>query len=210
MNKKIIAPAIAGVAIIIIVVAALSPTEPEIEENLETLSISYTQTNKDLQAILDMHNIPMSSPLKLNGLSIAEYCTFFSNEELQNSITYCTSTELLDAKGQFLGNIHMVGAPSNPWYVIGVIQADPITSQLADIKTVYQAMIENAVCNCWEEEKPGGFETVSDWIDAAHSHHLEAKRITSKSEISGLGQKSLLLEITTNTEGYMWTFIIPV
>ena len=127
MNKKIIAPAIAGVAIIIIVVAALSPAEPEMEENLETLSISYTQTNKDLQAVLDMHNIPMSSPLKLNGLSIKEYCTFFSNEQLQNSITYCTSTELLDAKGQFLGNIHMVGAPSNPWYVIGAVSYTHLT-----------------------------------------------------------------------------------
>ncbi|MFB5646944.1 MAG: hypothetical protein ACE5RO_02230, partial [Candidatus Nitrosomaritimum yanchengensis] len=60
------------------------------------------------------------------------------------------------------------------------------------------------------DEKPGGFETVSEWIDAATSHHLEAKRITSKSEISGIAQKNLLLEITTNTEGYLWKFIIPV
>ena len=210
MAKKILAPVIAGVAVIIFVIAAFSPTENEVEQNIETLSISYTQTNKDLQKILDLHNISMSSPLKLNGFSIAEYCTFFSDEQLQNSITYCTSTELLDNQGQYLGNIHMVGATSNPWYVIGVIQADPITSQLAEIKTIYQTMIESTVCNCWEEEKPGGFETVSDWIDAAHNHHLEAKRTTSKSEIGGIGQKNLLLEITTNTEGYLWKFIIPV
>jgi hypothetical protein len=38
---------------------------------------------------------------------------------------------------------------------------------------------------------------------------LEAKRTTSKSEINGLAQKDLLLEITTNTEGYLWKFIIP-
>ena len=210
MNKKIIAPAIVGAAIVIIAISALIPGEKESEVNLETLSVSYTQTNKNLQTALDIHKIPMSSPLKLNGFSIEQYCTFFSDEQLQNSISYCTSTELLDERGQYLGNIHMVGAPSNPWYVIGVIQADPTTSQLEEIKTVYQTMIEHIVCNCWEDEKPGGFDTVADWIDAAHTHHLEAKRITSKSEISGLGQKDLLLEITTNTEGYMWKFIIPV
>ena len=103
----------------------------------------------------------------------------------------------------------MVGIPNSPKYVIGVIQVDPISSQLIDVKIIYQTMIELLVCDCWEEEKPGGFETVSDWIDAAHSHHLEAERITSKSEINGLAQKDLFLEITTNTEGYMWKFIVP-
>jgi hypothetical protein len=34
-------------------------------------------------------------------------------------------------------------------------------------------MIESTVCECWEDESPGGFESVSDWIDAANSHHLE-------------------------------------
>ena len=48
-----------------------------------------------------------------------------------------------------------------------------------------------------------------NWIDAANNHHLEAKKITSRSEISGLAQKGILLEITTNTEGYLWKFIIP-
>ena len=93
--------------------------------------------------------------------------------------------------------------------MIGAIQADPISSQLDDVKIIYQTMIESLVCDCWEEKKPGGFESVSDWIDAAHSHHLEAKRITSTSEINGLAQKDLLLEITTNTEGYLWKFIVP-
>ena len=71
-------------------------------------------------------------------------------------------------------------------------------------------MIESIVCECWEEKQPGGFESVSSWIDAAKNHHLEAKKITSKSEINGLEQKDILLEITTNTEGYLWKFIIPV
>ena len=184
------------------------PENKQIEPT--ALSISYVDTNKELQSILDLKQIQMSSPLKLNGFSIEKYCTFFADEQLQNSIEYCTSTELLDSAGGYLGNIHMVGAPSEPWYVIGVIQANPTISQRDEIKTVFTTMIEATVCKCWGDEKPGGFETVSEWIDAAISHHLEAKRITSKSEISGIAQKDLLLEITTNTEGYLWKFIIPV
>jgi len=207
MNKKVLIPVISGIVITIIIAVFMIPTSEEPES--ETLSISYTGTNKELQSILATRNISMSSALKLNGFSIEKYCTFFADEAIQNAIKYCTSTELLDSDGQYLGNIHMVGTPGSPKYVIGVIQADPNVSQLNEIKTIYQTMIESLVCQCWEEEKPGGFESVSDWIDAANAHHLEAKRITSKSEISGLAPKDILLEITTNTEGYLWKFIVP-
>ena len=206
MNKKILIPLISGITIVANFAVFLIPTE---KTNNETLSISYTETNKEIQSLLWMHNISMSSALKLNGFSIDKYCTFFSDESIQNAIEYCTSTELLDSEGRYLGNIHMVGVSNSPKYVIGVIQADPISSQLDDVKIIYQTMVESLVCDCWEEKKPGGFESVSDWIDAAHSHHLEAKRITSTSEINGLAQKDLLLEITTNTEGYLWKFIVP-
>ena len=207
MNKKILILIISGIAIAAIIAVFMIPTSEESKP--ETLSISYYESNKEIQSLLEMQNISMSSALKLNGFSIKQYCTFFADETIQNAIEYCTSTELLDSDGRYLGNIHMVGVSNSPKYVIGVIQADPITSQLDDIKIIYQTMIESLVCDCWDEKKPGGFESVSDWIDAAHAHHLEAKRITSKSEINGIAQKDLLLEITTNTEGYLWKFIIP-
>lgn len=173
------------------------------------LSISYVQTNKDLKNLLLDHDISMSSPLKLSGDAISQYCTFFANESLQNSIEYCTSTELLDSDGKYLGNIHMVGTSEKPRFVIGVIQVSPLLNNLDETKIVFQTLVDSLVCTCWEEEKPGGFESVSSWIDAANAHHLEAKKTTSKSEISGIAQKGLLLEITTNTEGYLWKFIIP-
>jgi hypothetical protein len=206
MNKKILVPIISGIAIVIIAGIFMIPPSEEAEP--KTLSISYTETNKEIQSLLAMHDISMSSALKLNGFSIEKYCTFFADESIQNAIEYCTSTELLDSDGKYLGNIHMVGLSDSPKYVIGVIQADPIVSQLDDITIIYQTMIESLVCDCWDEKKPGEFESVSAWIDAANTHHLEAKRITSKSEVSGLAQKDLLLEITTNTEGYLWKFII--
>ncbi len=158
MKKKILVPVISAIAIVIIVGIFLIPA-PE-EAKPETLSLSYTETNKEIQFLLTMHDMSMSSALRLNGFSIEKYCTFFADESIQNAIEYCTSTELLDQDGQYLGNIHMVGLNSSPKYVIGVIQADPVVSQLDDIKIVYQTMIESLVCKCWEEEKPGGLESV--------------------------------------------------
>ncbi len=212
MNKKILVPVIVGIVFVVAISAFMissSEISPSEKSDSASLSISYVDTNKEIQLQLASQEIAMSSPLKLNGFSIKQYCTFFADESIQNAIEYCTSTELLDSERGYLGNIHMVGVPSSPKYVIGVIQSDPNLSQLTDIKIVYQTMIESLVCDCWEEEKPGGFETVSDWIETAKNHHLEAKRITSKSEISGIAQKDILLEITTNTEGYLWKFIIP-
>ena len=207
MNKKILVPILFGItiALIIAVFMILTSEKPE----YDMLSVSYTDTHQEIQSLLETHGISMSSALKLSGVSIEEYCIFFADESIQNAIEYCTSTELLDSDDHYLGNIHMAGVSDSPKYVLGVIQVDPIASQLDEVKIIYQAMIESVVCSCWEAEKPGGFESVSDWIDAANTHHLEAKRITSKSEINGLAQKDLLLEITTNTEGYLWKFIIP-
>jgi len=212
MDKKILIPAVSGISLAVVIAFVLITTfenpPPEKSES-ETLSISYVETNKEVQSLLAMHDISMSSALKLNGFSIEKYCTFFADESIQNAIEYCTSTELLDSDGRYLGNIHMVGVSDSPKYVIGVIQANPTVSQLDSIKTIYRIMIESLVCDCWDEERPGGFETVSAWIEAANAHHLEAKRITSKSEVGGIAQKDLLLEITTNTEGYLWKLIIP-
>ncbi|MDH3678015.1 MAG: hypothetical protein OEQ12_06920 [Nitrosopumilus sp.] len=211
MNKKILISIFSGIALVIIATIVIPTLMIPSEENHEgeTLSISYVGTNKEIKSLLAKYNISMSSALNLKGFSIKQYCTFFADESIQNTIEYCTSTELLDSDGHYLGNIHMVGLSNSPKYVIGVIQADPNVSQLNEIKIIYEIMTESLVCDCWEIKKPGEFETISAWIDAANTHHLEAKRTTSKTEISGLAQKDLLLEITTNEEGYLWKFIVP-
>lgn len=208
MKKIFIITLVSLIAISLVVIIALMPISEN--EESKTLSVSYREVNENIQSELWLHKISMSSALQLNGFSIKKYCNFFSDESIQNSIEYCTSTELLDSGGKYLGNVHMVGIPGVPKYMIGIIQADPQISQKEDIKIIYNTMIESLVCHCWNEEKPGGFNSVSDWIDAANNHHLEAKKITSKSVISGLSQNDLVLEITTNTEGYLWKFIIPI
>lgn len=172
------------------------------------INLSYVDSNSIMKSSLASKGISMSSALKISGDSIAKYCTFYGDAEKQNSIEYCTSTELKDSEGKFLGNIHMVGSKDSPDAVLGIIQTDPYMSQIDSAKTVFQTMVESLVCDCWQTQKPGDLESVSSWVDIAKSHHLEAKSTTSSSKISGLAQKQLLLEVTTNTEGYLWKFII--
>lgn len=210
LNKKILTSIGTAIGVVILLVVVIgfqislnNGNEPE------QLSFSYVETNQDLKKALETQNISMSSPLRLKGEAIEQYCNFFSNDSLQNTIEYCTSTELLDSEGKYLGNIHMVGSMTAPRFVMGVIQVSPTLDHLDTAKIVYQTMIETLVCKCWNEEKPGGFDSIPAWVDAANSHHLEAKKITSKSEITGLAHKGLLLEITTNTEGYLWKFVVP-
>ena len=212
MNKIILIASIAIITIIAIIIlfssVLMSNDNDPKYTSTNVLSLSYIDTNKKLQYDLELFDIQMSSPLKLNGFSIDTYCTFFSDELIQNSIEYCTSTELLDSKYQYLGNIQMVGSNAFPEYVIGAMQSDPFTSQLDDIKIVVNSMIESMICDCWDEKKPGNFESVSSWIDAANLHHMENTSVTSKSTITGLSEKPILLEITTNENGYLWKFLI--
>jgi hypothetical protein len=175
---------------------------------IPTINFSYVDSNSLMKSSLASKGISMSSPIKLSGGSIAKYCTFYSNVEKQNSIEYCTSTELKDSNGKFLGNIHMIGSMDSPDAVLGVIQTDPFMTSLDSIKTTYQTMVDSVVCNCWQDQKPGNLESISAWVDAVKVHHLEGKRTTSHSQISGFAQKQLLIEVTTNTEGYLWKFII--
>src|SRR3989338_689426 len=237
MNKKILIPVISGIVIVIILMTVLvstnqKPNEKPINDKpitepipirtttnetaianntaapITPINLSYADSNSVMKSSLAVKVIPMSSALKISGGSIAKYCTFYGDTEKQNSIEYCTSTELKDSDGKFLGNIHMVGSLAYPNAVLGVIQTDPYMSNLDDIKTIYQVMVESLVCDCWQDQKPGNLESISAWVDTARSHHLEATGTTSSSKITGLAQKQLLLEVTTNTEGYLWKFII--
>lgn len=207
MNQKILVPIIAGI-MGVITLSSFYSLEQEESSAISKMNLSYDSSNSQIQKMLKTSGIAMSNPLKFKGESIEQYCQFFSDQDLQKSIQYCTSTEIIDSDGQFIGNIHMVGDSDSPFAVLGVMQTDPFMSELDSVKAISEAMVKSLVCDCWMNEKPGGFESVSKWIDAAKSRHLEAKKITSKSEINNLVQKQLLIEISTNTEGYLWKFMV--
>jgi hypothetical protein len=179
-----------------------------IPESLPELKFTYLESNAKLKESLASHGISMSSPVKLSTIKdIEKFCSFFADKNKQDQVDYCTSTELRDSDGEFLGNIHMVGSRNMPKIVLVLIQTDPFMQDLDEIKSVYDVVIENLVCDCWEDVKPSEIETVSDWVDRQKDFHTSDVKPTSKSNLSIMGM-SLQMELTTNTEGYLWKLLI--
>jgi hypothetical protein len=179
-----------------------------IPESLPELKFTYLESNAKLKESLASHGISMSSPVKLSTIKdIEKFCSFFADKNKQDQVDYCTSTELRDSDGEFLGNIHMVGSRNMPKIVLVLIQTDPFMQDLDEIKSVYDVVIENLVCDCWEDVKPSEIETVSDWVDRQKDFHTSDVKPTSKSNLSIIGM-SLQMELTTNTEGYLWKLLI--
>ena len=157
MKKKV--PAIGGgIAVLVIIGIIVSlGTENNPQANSsepvkqsfplgDGLGVSYTEVNFELKQTLETKDISMSSPIKLDDLrSIWTYCNFFEGEE-QQLVQYCTSTELLDSDGNFLGNIHAFGSPEEPKRIMAVIQVDPFLNQKVDAKAVFSVMTDNIVC----------------------------------------------------------------
>ncbi len=207
MHKKFTVVLVAGIIVALSAGFTLVDSDSDPQKG-DIFSFTYADANSDLQLALVESNIHMSSPLKLNGFSIQKYCTFFSDELVQNSIDYCTSTEILDSRGGFLGNIQMVGSNHRPEYVITAIQTDHIVSESTDLKTIIQTVVDTLICSCWEIESPGGFATIPMWIDATLEHHESGVSTTSRSTVSDLAGKNLLLELTANPEGYLWKLVV--
>jgi hypothetical protein len=205
-----------GIAVVAIsVVAGVSLISNDGDKKFNTLSLpelefTYGASNLKLKEKLAIFDISMSSPIKLiNRNYLEEYCTFFENEELQNQVDYCTSTELRDSEGKYLGNIHMVGSRQMPKIILALIQTDPFMQNLDDVKTVYTVVIEDLVCDCWKNVQPGDIETVARWVDKQRDFHTSdtKPKPTSKSNLSLSGMQ-LQMELTTNTEGYLWKLLI--
>jgi len=218
MKKYYLFGGIGGAAVISIAVAyilmATNPTVPQTDDALldnmsEALNFTYTDANTKLKEALATEGISMSSPVRLKEKTdIDKYCTFFKDKEKQSLVEYCTSTELRDSDGVFLGNIHMIGSPSFPRLVIVLVQVDPLMSQLDSVKTIFSTATETLVCNCWDEKKPGGFETVSSLIDGLYQFHTGDVKPHSQSNQISIEGKSMQIELTTNTQGYLWELLI--
>jgi hypothetical protein len=204
MNKKIIY-IVSVIAIILIASAVLllNNDVPQVQVN------RYADDNLLLKQKLAEHGISMSSPIKLqNPDDITQYCSFFTDEEKQKDIEYCTSTEIKDEGGKFLGNIHMVGSAHEPKIVMVLIQTDPFMSEIDSVKTIFTEAIRNLVCDCWQQVKPDNFENTEQWIEGLRQFHLSDTKPHSKSKQLELESKTVQLELTTNEDGYLWQLFI--
>lgn len=208
MNKKILYVGVASaIALVIAAVSVTLFTPTTVPSNVSTSK--YLDDNLILKQKLSEHGISMSSPIRLaTKEEIKQYCSFFADSEKQKLVEYCTSTELKDANGNFLGNIHMVGLKDVPQMVLVLLQTDPYMSQIGSIKQVFDTTAQELVCKCWQDVKPNGFASVDTWVDGLREFHASDTKPHSKSKQIILEGKTLQLELTTNTEGYLWQLYI--
>ncbi|HXG74906.1 MAG TPA: hypothetical protein VNK44_08845 [Candidatus Nitrosotenuis sp.] len=201
IDKKIIYGA-AGAAAAIIMVALFLTTG-------QTPHTQYLEYNSLLKEKLADRQILMSSPIRLQKQEdVEKYCTFFTSQDLQKLAEYCTSTEIKDHSGRFLGNIHMVGSPYEPKVILTLIQTDPQMTQIESVKTIFETVIQNTVCNCWEKVKPDGMANVSQWVEGMRQFHQGDTQHHSKSKRLVLESKAVQMELTTNKDGYLWQLFI--
>lgn len=206
MNKKILYVGIA-IAIVIVSISIASFNSMTSSQNVSTSK--YLENNLILKQKLSEQGISMSSPIRLQTQDeIQKYCSFFADSEKQKLVEYCTSTELKDSNGKFLGNIHMVGLKDVPQMVLVLVQTDPYMSQIDSVKKVFDTTTQELVCKCWEDAKPDNFANIGDWIEGLRHFHTSDTKPHSKSKQIVLEGKTLQLELTTNAEGYLWQLYI--
>ena len=207
MNKKILLPII--VIIISTIVIFLIPENPSMpsSENLYQFGFTFYDVEK-IKLSLSEADIFMSTPTPITDHTIENYCAIRDN--ILSSINYCTTTALQGPDGKSLGNISMGGTPDNPIMAIALVESSPFLDSKSDeIEIVFETMVETLVCDCWNEKQPGGFESVNAWVTAAKIKYAESSQtIPLKSTITGLGNETLILEITSKNDSYLWTLIV--
>ncbi len=206
MNKKILyAGIISAIAIISVLVVSSNDAAPPASVSAS----QYLEHNLILKQKLSEVEISMSSSIRLQTPDeITQYCSFFADSEKQKLVEYCTSTELKDKDGNFLGNIHMVGLKDVPQMVLVLVQTDPTMSKIDSVKKIFNVVIQELVCKCWADVKPDNFENIDGWVDGMRDFHTSDTQTHSKSKQLVLEGKTLQLELTTNNDGYLWQLYI--
>ena len=207
MNKKILIP------IIVIMISAIAifliPENPSMpsSENLYQYGFTFYDVEK-IKASLSDQNIFMSTPTPITDHTIENYCAI--RDDILSTINYCTTTAIQGPDGKSLGNINMGGTPDNPIMALALVESSPfLDSKSNEIEIVFEIMIETLVCDCWDEKQPGGFESVNAWIAAAKIKFAESSQtVPLKSTITGLSDETLILEITSQNDSYLWTLIV--
>ncbi len=208
MNKLILISVIVGIAVIIFTSLLLISENSSVSKSKPIYEMGFTFNDVDkIKKSLSTQKIFMSSPVEITDYTIGQYCPSFA--DIQNLLNHCATTVITDINGNSLGNINMGGTTDGPIMALAIIDSSPFLDSKQDtVNYVFQTMIETLVCNCWEEEQPGGFESVSAWLDAAAEKFTESPQSTLTSKIKGLENMNLILKIKSTNENYLWTLII--
>lgn len=210
MKKSIIVPIIIVILVSAYLLLSSLPENVPEKQSRPVYDIDFTFYDVEkLQNSLALQNISMSTPSAITDHTIGKYCTFFDEDGVQKIVEYCTTTSLVSSNGKSLGNLNLGGTSDDgPIMALAVIDVPYLDSKKDEIHFVFQTMIETLVCDCWEQKQPGGFESVSDWMSIVAQKYIESSKPTLKSEISGLDNKKLILEITSKDGSYLWTLIV--
>ncbi len=208
MNKLILIPILLGVAVVVSISIFSISENPSPPQSKSIYEVGFTFNDVDkIKKSLSTQKIFMSSPAEITDYTIGRYCPSFA--DIQNPIEHCATTVITDINGNSLGNINMGGTTDGPIMALAIIDSSPFLDSKQDvINHVFQTMIETLVCDCWEDKKPGGFESVRAWLDTAAEKYAESTQSTLTSKIKGLKNMNLILEITSTDEDYLWTLII--
>lgn len=198
----------AVIAVIVFLILYNGKSETSKTDSL-SLDFTYDEANSVLKQSLELQGTAMSSPIRFSKpQDIEKWCKFFSDTEKQKLVEYCTSTEIKDPNGNFLGNIHIVGSSDSPRLVLVVLLSNPMLDNMNQIKTVFVTVAKDLVCDCWEDIRPDGYETVEKWVDALRDFHINGSKPHSESKSILLASKHMQIQLTTTKEGYVWEMLI--
>ena len=207
MNKLIVIPVIVGIALIILLSSILINETPD----APTISIYESGfTYYDIEQIQDTlaeKNIVVSSPSPITDHTISEYCTYFE-KGLPRTVEYCTTTAVMNSEGTTLGNINIGGNTQTPVMAVANLETKTLNSNPDEVLAIFETMIETLVCDCWEDEKSGNYDSIAAWLDAAQTFYVDSDGRNIKSKIDNLGDSEILLEITSKENSVLQTLII--
>ena len=206
MNKLIVIPIIIGIAITSLAFSLLPNETPTTSKSIYESGFTYYDIEK-IQDTLAEKNIVVSAPTPITDHTISEYCTYFDNG-LPQTVEYCTTTAVMNFEGVTLGNINIGGDTQSPVMAIANLETETLESNSDEVLAIFETMIETLVCDCWDEEESKDYESISAWIEAAHTFYSDSNGRNIKSKIDNLGDSEIFLEITSKENSVLQTLII--
>lgn len=192
---------------------ALQP--PKGMQDIKAAPIPVAFTYYDTETVSDSlsaRGLQLSTPVPITDHTISQYCSYYDEEKEEfETVTYCTTSGISNSVGITVGNFNLGGDTTNPIMAIAVLDpaASGITGQI-QTAAIISGVIEGLVCDCWADEKPGGFASVLEWVDATETMLAGSSEKTSlKSTIGGLANGvTVTLEATAVSGGYQWSLVI--
>lgn len=206
MNKLIIIPVIVGIAIVVSTSFLFVDDDTTKFPSIYETGFTYYDI-EIIQNILAEQNILVSKPTAITDHTISEYCAFYENGLLK-TVKYCTTTAVLDSQGNPLGNINIGGDIQSPVMAVANLETSTLESNQNDVFVVFETMIETLVCDCWDTKQSEDYESISSWLEAAHTFYSDSGKQNIKSKIDNLGDSEIFLEITSKDNSILQTLII--